>query len=107
MTNKRQHERIEIAIKVTLTQGGREIVAETKNVSAGGMLITGGTELAYGTAVRVRTTLPIPPNGHELDVAATVRWNQGGAIGVQFEALRAKETWALNQLVKMLADKPA
>lgn len=107
MTNKRQHERVEIAIKVTLVHAGREIATQTKNLSAGGMLLDGGTEFPYGAVVRVRGTLPVPPHGQDIDTEATVRWNQGGAIGVQFVSLRAKETWAIHQLVKMLADESA
>lgn len=108
MNNKRQHERLEIAIPVTLTYEGREIATHTKNLSVGGMLVEGGTDLPFGATVRLRCLLPVPPSGQDFDVQVTVRWIRDGAIGVQFGPLRAKETWAINQLVKMLGEaRPA
>ncbi len=106
MSNNRQHERIEIAIPVILVHEGREIAAESRNLSAGGMLIDGGTEIPFGAVVQLKASLP--PNGLPIDLPATVRWIRDGTIGVQFGSLRAKETWAIHQLVKMLAGtKPA
>jgi c-di-GMP-binding flagellar brake protein YcgR len=107
VTNKRQHERLEIAVRVTLSYQGRQITTQTKNVSAGGMLIEGGIEFPYGTVIRVKGLLPVPPSGQEIDADATVRWVRDGAIGVQFVSLRAKETWAIHQLLKALESKPA
>jgi hypothetical protein len=100
VTNKRLHERLEIALPVILSFQGRDIRTTTRNLSAGGMLIDGGTDLPFGANVRLRCTLP----GQELDVVCTVRWIKDGAIGVQFGSLRAKETWALHQLIKQLSD---
>jgi len=97
VSNNRQHERLPIVLPVVLVHEGREIPAESRNLSAGGMNVFGGTEIPFGAAVRVRATLP---GGQELDVPATVRWIRDGAIGVQFGSLRAKETWAIHQLVK-------
>lgn len=97
MTNQRQHERVDIALSVTLIHATREIPAETRNVSVGGMLIAGCTEIPFGAIVRVKATLQ---GNTELDTQATVRWVQGDAIGLQFTSLRAKETWAIHQLVK-------
>lgn len=104
MSNKRQHERVDIGIPVTLTHEGRDITTSSKNLSVGGMLIEGGTELPFGATVRLRCLMPVPPSGQEFDVQVTVRWIRDGAIGVQFGPLRAKETWAINQLVKMLSE---
>ncbi len=106
MTNKRQHERLEIAIPVVLVHEGREIAAESRNLSSGGMLIAGGEGVPFGATVRLKAALP--PHATALDIPVTVRWIQGGTVGVQFGSLRAKEAWAINQLVKMLAEaKPA
>jgi len=106
VNNKRQHERLELTIPVVLVHEGREIPGTTRNLSAGGMLIdASGVELPYGASVNVRATLPL--NQHVLDVVSTVRWIRDGAIGLQFASLRAKDTWALNQLVKILAEAKA
>jgi hypothetical protein len=102
LNNKRQHERVDVAMPVTLHYEGREISTHTRNVSVGGMLIEGSTEIPYGASVRVRAT--VPPNNSELDTVGTVRWVRDGAIGLQFASLRAKETWAINQLVKILSE---
>jgi len=96
VTNQRQHERISITIAVVVTHEGADLQAETRNVSAGGMLLESRAPVPFGAAVRVRAKLA----GQDIDIPATVRWVQGTAIGVQFGSLRAKETWAINQLVK-------
>lgn len=100
MTNQRQHERVDIRFDVTLVHEEREIAAQSRNVSAGGMLVEASGEVPFGAVVRVQASLP---GGHELDTKATVRWVQGSALGLQFTSLRAKETWAIHQLVKSAA----
>jgi hypothetical protein len=97
VTNQRQHERVDIALAITLIHEGREIVVESRNISVGGMLVEGGTEIPFGATVRLKARLP---GSSELDTQATVRWVQDGALGLQFVSLRAKETWAIHQLVK-------
>ncbi len=78
---------------------GAAYTGETQNVSLGGMLITGDAgRVPFGAAVRVRLEASRPAIDSELE--ATVRWVKDGAIGVQFGSLRAKEQWALNQLLK-------
>lgn len=106
MTNNRQHERLEIALPVVIVHEGREIAAQSKNLSSGGMLVEASADVPFGASVRLVATLP--PNSHPVDVVATVRWIRDGAIGLQFGSLRAKDAWAINQLVKLLAEaKPA
>ncbi len=98
LSNQRQFERYDIALPLLLIHGDQEIRGTSRNISLGGMLIDGTTDLPFGTAVKVRIRLPAMKEA--CDLAATIRWVQGGAIGVQFGSLRAKETWALNQLAK-------
>jgi hypothetical protein len=101
VTNKRQHERVEIAIPILLLYGEREIETQTRNVSAGGLLVNTVGELPFGASVQIRMMLP----GGEVTVPATVRWVRGDAMGLQFGSLRAKETWAVHQLMKIGAKK--
>jgi type IV pilus assembly protein PilZ len=82
---------------VVVLHGESEIGAETRNVSAGGLLVTCAVEIPYGAAVHVRMSLPTG----EVVVPATVRWIRDGDIGLQFGSLRAKETWAIHQLMKI------
>lgn len=96
--SRRLHERFDVALPVVVLEGTREIDAQTINVSLGGMLIATPQPLAYGTDVALRVALPGLPEPTE--IRAIVRWVEGDHVGVQFTGLRAKETWALNQLMK-------
>lgn len=98
MSNQRQFERFDLVLPVLLVHGEREIPAKSRNISLGGMLIDGTTDLPFGTVIKVR--IHLPSMKEPSDLAATIRWVRDGAIGVQFGSLRAKETWALNQLAK-------
>jgi hypothetical protein len=95
---RRVHERFPIELPVTIVSGESRVPGRTQNVSLGGMLITVDSPVPFGAAVTVRVRLPAL--SEELDIAATVRWTGGSAIGVQFGSLRAKATWALNQIFK-------
>lgn len=96
---RRVHERYDLRIAVVVLHAGGSYTGETQNVSLGGMLIQGeAAKVPFGAEVKVRLTSAMPKIDTEL--AATVRWVRDGAIGVQFGSLRAKEQWALNQLLK-------
>lgn len=100
MTQQRRlHERYEIRLPVVVLHEDTAYTGETQNVSLGGMLITGDAgRVPFGSAVRVRVEASRP--AIESEIEATVRWVKDGSIGVQFGSLRAKEQWALNQLLK-------
>jgi type IV pilus assembly protein PilZ len=98
LTQQRAFERYELVVPVILVNGTEELAAKSRNISIGGMLIESDAALAFGTKITVRIHLPAMKEPSELP--ATVRWVRDGSIGVQFGSLRAKETWALNQLTK-------
>ena len=98
MTQQRQFERYELVVPVVLVHGGDDLTAKSRNISLGGMLIESDATLPFGTKVIVRIHLPAMKEPSE--ISATVRWVRDGSIGLQFGSLRAKETWALNQLTK-------
>lgn len=95
---RRVHERFEVELDVVVLHDGREVPGKTINVSLGGMFIAFQETLPFGAPVKVRVCLPALKE--DADLPATVRWVTPDGIGVQFGPLRAKETWAMNQLVK-------
>ena len=106
-TQRRAHERFDIRLPVTVLHvpPGDEhgeptaYTGETRNVSLGGMLISGdAVAVPFGASVRVRIELPALKV--DTEIPATVRWIRDGAIGIQFGSLRANQQWALNQLTK-------
>lgn len=98
LTQQRQFERYELVVPVVVVNGTEELSAKSRNISIGGMLIESDVVIPFGTKVVVRIHLPAMKEPSEIQ--ATVRWARDGSIGVQFGSLRAKETWALNQLTK-------
>ncbi len=98
MTIQRQYDRYDLVLPLVLVHGDRQIPATSRNISLGGMLVDGTTDLPFGTELKVRIHLPAMKESS--DLPATIRWIRDGAIGLQFGMLRAKETWALNQLAK-------
>jgi hypothetical protein len=39
---------------------------------------------------------------HTIEVGATVRWGDAKGVGLQFDGLRARDVWALNEYFKLL-----
>lgn len=98
MTDQRRlHERHVIEVPVTVVVGATKVLGTTENISLGGMLVRTEAPLAFGAEVVLHVALP---GSGEHEMPATVRWIQGESIGFQFGLLRAKATWALNQLFK-------
>lgn len=96
---RRAHERFDVRLEVTVLHAGAEYTGHTRNVSLGGLLLTGdAVSVPFGATVEVR--VPLPALDEPAVIAATVRWIRDGAVGLQFGSLRAKEQWALNQLMK-------
>jgi type IV pilus assembly protein PilZ len=96
--SRRVHERVECDLPVVLLHDGKEITGRTINVSLGGLFITASQPLPYGTQAKVRLTLPALKE--ETEIPVTIRWTTKEGMGVQFGSLRAREVWALNQLMK-------
>jgi len=70
------------------------------NLSLGGALVS-GPKLAMGK--RVSITFDVPRVNHKIETLATVRWADSSGVGLQFDGLRARDVWALNELFKQLA----
>lgn len=95
---KRVHERFPIELPVLLVHAGGEARGVTKNLSLGGAALALDAPVPFGAEAKVRVRLPALKEDTEIGV--TVRWLRDGLVGVQFGTLRAKDTWALNQLLK-------
>jgi hypothetical protein len=101
--DKRVHDRKNLALPLRVVVGERTIEARTMDISVGGVRASIGEDLPFGTKVKVVVSLPTLDEASTID--AEVRWVQKGAeggfaIGLQFLCVRARETWALNQLLR-------
>ena len=102
MREKRQHQRAQVTLDVTLElPSGESLAAKSTDLSLGGMFIESSeAPPPFGTSVVVGCTLP------RLGAArlpAVVRWTKPGGFGVQFGLLGARETHGIGQLVRSAA----
>jgi Tfp pilus assembly protein PilZ len=70
------------------------------NLSLGGTLVT--TNAKYAMGQRVRIAFHVPTMEDAIEVGGTVRWSNVDGVGVQFDGLRARDVWALNEYFKRL-----
>ena len=97
--NRRTQTRYSVSIPVKLTVDGALRDCTLVNLSLGGALVT-GTKHAMGQRVHVSFNVPTMPE--PIDIGATVRWSDGTGVGLQFDGLRARDVWALNEYFKQL-----
>ncbi len=97
-SERRQHQRIDVALAVELvTKDGASFAGTTRDVSIGGAFVTLAHTLPFGAEVKLR--IRFPANKEPSEISTIVRWVLPEGVGVQFQALRAKDTWAVNQLL--------
>lgn len=99
--NRRSSTRHDVDIAARMKVGDAPEDCRVKNVSMGGVLVT-YRKLPMGA--RVTVWFRVPTLESEIEAAGIVRWSTDDAIGVQFDGLRAKETWALGKYIEALAD---
>ncbi len=68
------------------------------NMSLGGALISAETKFSMGQ--RVEIAFHVPTQADAISVGATVRWSAADGVGIQFDGLRARDVWALNEYFK-------
>lgn len=100
MAENRRQTRHLIAIPVTLTVDGAPNDCTMINLSLGGAQLTARAKYPMGTRVQLAFQVPTMPES--IEVGATVRWSTIEGIGLQFDGLRAREVWALNEFFKQL-----
>ena len=97
--NRRSSNRHEVSIEATLTVAGQPNEVTIVNLSLGGALLTGARQ-KMGT--RAELGFNVPAMDERVEVGATVRWSDASGIGIQFDGLRARDVWALNEYFKLL-----
>ena len=52
---------------------------------------------------RCQIAFRVPKMEELIEVGAVVRWSDDTSVGIQFDGLRARDVWALNEYFKTLA----
>lgn len=89
-----------VSILGKLVVGGTPTDCQIINLSLGGALIAATQRRAMGE--RCQITFFLPTIDDAIDVGATVRWGDDKSVGIQFDGLRARDVWALNEFFKTL-----
>lgn len=98
--NRRIQTRHDVAIPAKLTLNGTPNNCTMLNLSLGGALVSASTRYAMGQRIRIEFYVPTMVDA--IEVGATVRWSNAEGVGVQFDGLRARDVWALNEYFKQL-----
>jgi hypothetical protein len=96
--NRRIQARHVVSLPATLTVGGTPSECTMLNLSPGGALVRVDGKYAMGQ--RLVISFRIPTLVDAIEVGGTVRWSNIEGLGVQFDGLRAREVWALNEYFK-------
>ena len=96
--NRRSSTRHTVSIEVTFVVGTDTNESWITNLSLGGAQLKATKRYSMGE--RVRVTFQLPTSDDAIDVGGTVRWSDGKHVGVQFDGLRARDVWALNEFFK-------
>ena len=96
--NRRTSARHVVSLAGTLTITGTPNACTIVNLSLGGALISATERHAMGG--RVHIAFKVPTIEEPIEVDATVRWADATSVGIQFDGLRARDVWALNEYFK-------
>lgn len=98
--NRRTSTRHEVLIDCKLdVDGAVNTDCQLVNLSLGGALIAG---VRHKMGQRLQVTFTVPASDHTIEIGATVRWADVKGVGIQFDGLRARDVWALNEYFKLL-----
>jgi hypothetical protein len=97
--NRRTQTRYVVSILAKLTVNGNAGECTLVNLSLGGALVA-GTKHPMGQRVHIHFS--VPTMEEPIEVGATVRWADNHGLGLQFDGLRARDVWALNEYFKQL-----
>ncbi|MCP4678804.1 MAG: PilZ domain-containing protein [Deltaproteobacteria bacterium] len=101
---KRKHERIDYDASVELGfDDGERHAARIVNISLGGVFLKADSQPEFGS--RVHLYFELPRVDDLCEIPCLVRWiKKDRGIGLQFEHLRAIETWAISKLLRDLKE---
>ncbi len=99
--NRRTQTRHAVSLTGKLTINGATTDCQILNLSLGGALIAASKRYTMGQ--RVQVAFGVPTIEDKIDIGATVRWSNSEGVGVQFDGLRARDVWALNEYFKQLS----
>lgn len=100
--NRRSSTRHAVSITAILAVGEAPgIDCTIMNLSLGGALISASRRYAMGQ--RANIMFRVPTSTEAIEVGSTVRWADDTSVGIQFDGLRARDVWALNEYFKQLA----
>ena len=99
--NRRTQTRHDVSLPATLSIDGTPKDCTMLNLSLGGALVSATSKYAMGQ--RVRIAFAVPLLNHAIEIGGTVRWSNSDGVGVQFDGLRARDVWALNEYFKQLS----
>ena len=100
MAENRRETRHEVSIPAKLTVDVTTNDCKLLNLSLSGTLVSANAKYAMGQ--RVRIAFHVPSMEDPIEVGGTVRWSNADGVGVQFDGLRARDVWALNEYFKQL-----
>lgn len=100
MSDNRRATRHHVSIAAKITLDGHTHDGTILNLSLGGAQMSSSEKLSMGQ--RVSLSFVVPKVGHAIEIGATVRWADSNGIGLQFDGLRARDVWALNEFFKRL-----
>ena len=92
--NRRTSTRYDVWIECKMTVNGNPTDCTMTNLSLGGALISGSKQTM---GQRIQISFRVPTLENAIDIGAVVRWSDAKGVGVQFDGLRAREVWALNE----------
>jgi hypothetical protein len=97
--NRRTTTRFDVWIEAKLTVNGTVLDTTMTNLSLGGALIA-GTKQPMGQ--RILIAFRVPTLEDAIEIGGIVRWSDDKGVGLQFDGLRARDVWALNEYFKQL-----
>lgn len=99
--NRRTAKRHPVTLAGRIAIFGNTYDCTIVNVSLGGAQIAATAKQPMGT--RCSVAFKIPTLEQDIEVGATVRWSDEASIGIQFDGLRARDVWGLNEYFKQLS----
>jgi hypothetical protein len=85
-----------VELPATVGINGAVLECSVHNISLGGVFVN-GVSLPIDTRVLLRFAVPRHPS---IEVESVVRWSTELGVGLQFEGLRAHDTYALTQFLR-------